>query len=89
VGSQTPTFFSIMMTLNAFKKVMGVENLQFMKSDRTGQQFMTIGNDKIFVSKKLDKTKAIFVIKNDGVQVPELKGTYWLCNGAVSLGDLL
>jgi hypothetical protein len=77
-----------MMTLNAFKKVMGVENLQFMKSDRTDQQFMTIGDDKIFVSKKLDKTKAIFVVKNDGVKVPELKGTYWLCNGAVSMGDL-
>jgi len=29
------------------------------------------------------------VIENDGTKVPELKGTFWITNGAVSLGDTL
>ena len=77
------------MTLNAFKKQLGVETLQFMKSDRTGQQFLTVGNEKVFISKKADKSKPLFVICNDGTKVPELKGTWWITNGAVSLGDTL
>lgn len=78
-----------MMTLNSFKKQLGVDNLQFLKSERTGQQFTTVGNDKIFISKKADKSKPLFVIQNDGLKVPELKGTWWITNGAVSMGDLL
>lgn len=77
------------MTLNAFKKQLGVETLQFMKSERTGQQFLTVGNEKVFISKKADKSKPLFVIQNDGTKVPELKGTWWITNGAVSLGDML
>jgi hypothetical protein len=78
-----------MMTLNSFKKVLGVENFQMLKSERTGQQFATVGNYKIFLSKKADKSKPLFVIENDGTKVPELKGTFWITNGAVSLGDTL
>lgn len=77
------------MTLNAFKKQLGVESLQFMKSERTGQQFLTVGTEKVFISKKADKSKPLFVICNDGKQIPELKGTWWITNGAVTMGDLL
>ncbi len=78
-----------MLTLNAFKKQLGVEKLEFMKSERTGQQFLTVGTQKIFISKKADLKKPLFVICNDGIMIPELKGTWWIANSAVSVGETL
>jgi hypothetical protein len=73
------------MTLNSFKKQLGVEKLEFMKSERTGQQFVTVGTEKVFISKKADLKKPLFVICNDGKMVPELKGTWWITNdGTIS-----
>ncbi len=71
-----------MMTLNAFKLQLGVESLQFMKSGTTGQQFVNVGTEKVCLSRKADLEKPLFVIQNDGTKVPQLKGTWWITNGA-------
>jgi hypothetical protein len=71
-----------MMTLNSFKKQLGVEKLKFMKSEKTGQQYLTVGTEKVFLSKKADLEKELFVIVNDGSKVVALKGTWWITNGA-------
>lgn len=80
-----------MVTLTSFKNMHNNgAPIQLMKSERTGQQFATTAdNSKVFLSKKADTTKALFVIENDGSLKPELKGTYWITNGAVSMGQLL
>jgi len=72
-----------MKTLAEFKRLLGVEVINFNKSAKTQREFATIGTTNIIIASNFDETKPAFVIFN------KEKGVEVVCNSGVLPGRAL
>jgi len=73
-----------MLTKNQFLELCGIEELQLMRGKK--REFAVTPIGKVFTAENLDWNKPVFVVENDGVKRPDLKGTFWFVNSTVTLG---
>lgn len=75
-----------MKTLEQFKKELGIERIQMLKSEK-GREFAKIGDITIVVSHKYDGAKPAFVVvvekDKDG---NKLDNVYAICNSTLTEG---
>lgn len=81
-----------MQTLAQFKKELGVETIEFMKSNKTGTQFTTVRAKNIIISRKADVSKPLYVTMMtrtaDGEEIaPET--AYVIHNAGAEVGTTL
>ncbi len=81
-----------MKALAEFKKELGVEQITFLKNEKSGTQHVEINGKLLIMRKDVDKTKPLFVgmitKDKDGNPVPEGKA-YAIFNSNAVTGDTI
>jgi len=77
-----------MILLEQFKKELGITELKFVKSAKTGRQFATVGTVLVMISiKGIDKSKPLYV--TTATTIKEQQACFVVCNSTLVEGDTL
>jgi len=76
-----------MILLEQFKKELGITELKFVKSAKTGRQFANVGTVLVMISiKGIDKSKPLYVTT---AKTKEQQACFVVCNSTLVEGDTL
>lgn len=86
-------FAGSIMPFQQFKKILGIDQIQFMQGKAGKRQFASTAVGTLFMSAKYKKDEPAFVYVAPAGWISEngndLGGTFWLCNSTLTEGDLL